>query len=104
MTNNPEPIILKMESIAPEPITMGGGINLKHDWYVLINSSPFQMYCGELSGNSTANVEAWIGSFVENEIINKGEDVIFSNFSTWHSNKGCWKNEDVYGNIMGGDS
>lgn len=99
----PPPIIVQMESIAPEPIVMGGGINLKHDWYRLLNSAPFQMYCCETfaqEGQGSHNVEKWIVPYIEQMILDKGEDDLFQRFSDWHGAKGCWKNETVYGDLI----
>lgn len=100
----PEPIIVQMESIAPVPITMGGGVDLKHDWYRLLNSVPFQMYCAEKSGQDRSDVEEWIVPFTENEVMTKGEDSLFDEFSAWHGAKGHWKNETVYGDLIEGDN
>ena len=99
----PKPIIVQMESIAPEPIVMGGGINLKHDWYRLLNSAPFQMYCCETfaqEGQGSHNVEEWIVPYIEQTILDKGENDLFQHFSNWHHVKGYWKNETVYGDLI----
>lgn len=97
---NPPAQIVQMESIEPVPITMGAAIDLKHDWFRLLNSAPFQMYACEVTGNSFANVETWIVPFVEDKILSGGEDQVFTEYSTWHTNKGCWKNENVYGELI----
>lgn len=98
--NKPEPIIVHVESIAPELITMSGGIELKNDWFRLLNSAPFQMYVCEVTGNSYSNVDEWIVLYVEDRIIAEGEDKVFSDYGTWHQAKGCWKNETVYGDLI----
>lgn len=101
--SKPPPQIIQVESIAPEPIVMDSAITLVHDWYRLLNSAPFQMYCAEVTNNHTANVEEWIKQFVEDEILTHGEDGLFKRFSQWHSDKGYWKNETVYGELIEGD-
>lgn len=101
IANKPPPIIVQVESIAPEPITMGG-VDLKHDWFRLLNSAPFQMYACEVTGKSYAEVDQWLVPFVEENIIADGEDKIFADFSTWHQAKGYWKNETVYGDLIDG--
>jgi hypothetical protein len=101
--SKPPAQIIQVESIAPEPIVMNSSINLVHDWYRLLNSAPFQMYCSEITGNDTSNVEEWILLYVENEITTHGEDGLFECFSKWHSDKGYWKNETVYGDFIEGD-
>lgn len=96
----PPPIVVQMESIAPEPITFGG-VDLKHDWFRLLNSAPFQMYACEMTGNSYSNVEEWIVPYIEDRIINEGEDQVFNSYCTWHEKKGYWNNETVYGDLKG---
>lgn len=100
--DKPPPIIVHVESIVPEPITMSGGIELKNDWFRLLNSAPFQMYACEVTGNSYGNVDEWIVPYIEDRIINEGEDQVFNAYCTWHKEKGCWKNETVYGELIGG--
>lgn len=100
IVDKPPPIIVQVESIAPEPITMGGGIELKNDWFRLLNSAPFQMYVCEVTGNSYGNVEEWIVPYVEDRILSEGEDKMFLEYSDWHSEKGCWKKETVYGDLI----
>lgn len=104
--NKPAPIIVQMESIAPEPITMGGDVVLKHDWYKLINTAPFQMYCSEVYGDkdrSTHNIEEWIREAIEEHVL-EDEDKFFKAFGEWHAEKGYWKNETVYGDLIEGDN
>lgn len=100
----PKPIIVQMESIAPEPITMGGDIVFIHDWYRLVNTAPFQMYCCEKyagEGQGSHNIEEWIRKAIEHVIL-QDEDAVFNAFSDWHSAKGYWKNETVYGELIEG--
>lgn len=100
--NKPKPIIVKMESITPEPITMGGDVVLKHDWYKLINTAPFQMYCCEKyagEGQGTHNIDEWLRDAVEPHVL-ADEDAFFVAFSNWHTAKGYWNNETVYGELI----
>lgn len=97
----PEPIIIQMESITPLPITMNSDINLKHDWFRLINTSPFQMYCCEnyaAEGQGGHNIEDWIRDAIEADVLND-EELFFKKFSDWHTAKGYWPNETVYGEL-----
>lgn len=99
--NKPEPIIVNMQSIAPEPITIGGGVNLKHDWVALINSAPFQMFCCETRAQGeqgTHNIEDWIKQTIEPEVLSD-ENKLFAEFEAWHTAKGYWPNETVYGEL-----
>lgn len=100
--NKPEPIIVQMESIAPEPITMGGDVVFKHDWYRLINTAPFQMYCCEVYGDEsrgTHNIEDWLREAIEEHVL-EDEDKFFKAFGEWHGAKGYWENETVYGDLI----
>lgn len=93
---------VQMESIAPEPIKMGGDIIFKHDWYRLINTAPFQMFCCEIYGDETRgshNIEEWLRNAIEQHVL-EDEDKFFQAFSKWHSDKGCWKKETVYGDLI----
>lgn len=91
---------VQMESIAPQPIVMGG-IDLIHDWFTLINSAPFQMFCCETraqGGQGTHNIEDWIKQAIESEVLTD-ENKLFKEFETWHTAKGYWPNETVYGEL-----
>lgn len=99
-TTKPPPIVVNMESIAPQPIVMGG-IDLKHDWFTLINSAPFQMFCCETRAQGeqgTHNIEDWIKQIIEPEVLSD-ENKLFKEFEAWHTAKGYWPNETVYGEL-----
>lgn len=96
----PPPIVVNMESIAPQPILMGD-VNLIHDWFTLINSAPFQMFCCETRAqgeHGSHNVEDWIRDAIEPEVRND-ENKLFKEFEAWHTAKGYWPNETVYGEL-----
>lgn len=76
---------------------------VKINWMKLINSSKFQWFVCEESGQSSSNVMTWITEFVRQQIMEKGEQAFFDHYLAWHSNKGYWQNEDVYGNLLGED-
>lgn len=75
----------------------------KIDWMSLIKSPKFQWFAAEQSENSSANPMTWITEYVRQQIAEKSEQVFFNDYSAWHSNKGYWQNEDVYGNLLGED-
>lgn len=96
----PPPIVVKMDSIAPQPIVMGG-IDLQHDWFALINSAPFQMFCCETRAQGEQgihNIEDWIKQTIEPEVLSD-ENKLFKEFEAWHAAKGYWPNETVYGEL-----
>ncbi|UUN99211.1 hypothetical protein I9054_007100 [Acinetobacter bereziniae] len=98
--SKPDPIVINMTSINPEPITMGG-IDLKHDWLTLINSAPFQMFCYETRAQGEQginNIEEWIKQTIEPEVLSD-ENKLFAEFEAWHTAKGYWPNETVYGEL-----
>ena len=95
---------------AEKPPTQGVGVSgfqadvyaadeKKIDWPDLMAQPKFQMYCAELSRKHHGEVEVWLGSFVQDELI-KGEKVFFQAYCDWHDQKGYWKNEDYYGKLI----
>lgn len=103
-----------MKEQQEKPPTQGVGVqgfaadmyaadNKKIDWMSLIKSPKFQWFAAEQSGNSSANPMTWITEYVRQQIAEKSEQVFFNDYSAWHSNKGYWQNEDVYGNLLGED-
>ena len=96
---------------AEKPPTQGVGVSgfqsdvyaadeKKIDWPHLMAQPKFQMYCVELSRRHHGEVELWIGGFVQDKLM-EGERVFFDQYCTWHDQKGYWKNEDVYGQLIG---
>jgi len=73
----------------------------KIDWIKLIHLPKFQMFMCETISLSHANVMQWIGNNVRLKIQEMGETEFFNLYNAWHSNKGYWVNEDVYGNLLG---
>lgn len=70
------------------------------DWQKLIHLPKFQMFCVEHSRRSVDNVMQWIMGFVQDQCY-QNEQVFFDNYVQWHNQKGYWKNEDVYGQLIG---
>lgn len=74
----------------------------KIDWHILIHLPKFQMYVVQMSGGSygtCGNVMEWIGGFVKGRI-SAGEKDFFQQYCDWHDQKGYWKQEDYYGNLI----
>lgn len=71
----------------------------KIDWPHLMTQPKFQMYCVELSRRNHGEVELWIGGFVQDKVI-AGEQIFFQEYCKWHDQKGYWKQEDYYGNLI----
>lgn len=71
----------------------------KIDWSHLMAQPKFQMYCVELSRRNHGEVELWIGGFVQDKVIT-GEQIFFQEYCKWHDQKGYWKQEDYYGNLI----
>ena len=72
----------------------------KIDWHILIHLPKFQMFCVEHSKRSVDNVMQWIMGFVQDQCY-QDEQAFFDNYVQWHEAKGYWKNEDVYGQLIG---
>lgn len=73
----------------------------KIDWHLLIHLPKFQMFCVEHSKRSVDNVMQWIMGYVQDRIRSYGEQNFFDEYANWHDEKGYWKNEDVYGRLIG---
>lgn len=69
-------------------------------WEVLIHIPKFQAFCIEKSKLSYENVMDWIVDFVTNEL-NKDAANFFKEYKDWHDDKGYWRNETVYGELIG---
>lgn len=98
------------EATTEKPPTQGVGVmgfkadvyaadEKKIDWGLLMAQPKFQMYCVELSRRHHGEVELWIGGFVKDKLI-EGERVFFDQYCAWHDQKGYWKQEDYFGNLM----
>ena len=73
-------------------------------WHVLVHLPKFQMYAIQMTGTSygqCGNVMEWIMGYVQDRIQSYGERNFFDEFVKWHDEKGYWKNEDVYGRLIG---
>lgn len=73
-------------------------------WHELIHIPKFQMYALEMTGNSygtCGNVMEWIMGYIQDRVRVVGELNFFDEYTNWHDKKGYWKNEDVYGSLLG---
>lgn len=77
----------------------------KIDWHLLIHLPKFQMYAVEVAGikyGHVGNVMEWIVGWMQDCIQSNGEQSLFDAYSIWHDEKGYWKQEDYYGNLING--
>lgn len=95
---------------AGKPPTQGVGVvgfkadvyaadEVKINWSLLMTLPKFQMYCVELSRRHHGEVELWIGGYVKDKLM-EGEQAFFKSYCEWHDQKGYWKNETVYGDLI----
>ena len=79
----------------------------KIKWHILIHLPKFQMYAVEVAGikyGQCGNVMEWIMGYVQDRIQSYGERNFFDEFVKWHDEKGYWKNENVYGELVVGET
>lgn len=72
-------------------------------WHDLIHLPKFQMYAVQMSGGyygSSGNVMEWIKGYIQDRIHSYGEQNFFDEYVNWHDEKGYWKQEDHYGNLL----
>lgn len=75
----------------------------KIDWHVLIHLPKFQMYAVQMSGGvygTHDNVMEWIEGYIQDRIHSYGEQNLFDEYVNWHNEKGYWKNETIYGELI----
>ena len=75
----------------------------KIDWHILIHLPKFQMYAVQMTGGSYGNcdnVMEWIMGYVQDRIRSYGEQNFFDEYANWHNEKGYWKNENVFGDLI----
>ena len=75
----------------------------KIDWHILIHLPKFQMYAVEVAGQKyghVGNVMEWIVGWMQDCIQSNGEQWLFDAYSIWHDEKGYWKQEDYFGNLI----
>lgn len=102
-----------MSSQENKPPTQGVGVSgfradvyasdekkIDYKWGTLIHLPTFQLYAIEQTKGDIGTVMEWVQGFVYDQVRVVGEKTLFDNFSDWHSKKGYWKGEDVYGNFL----
>ena len=79
-------------------------MNQKIDWHVLIHLPKFQMYAVEVAGSygHCGNVMEWLMGYVQDRIRSYGEQNFFDEYANWHDQKGYWKQETPYGELIEG--
>lgn len=68
-------------------------------WNVLIQLPKFQMFIIERSKKSYETVMDWIVDYIKSQI-QDDESIFFDEYVNWHDQKGYWKNENVYGELV----
>jgi len=68
-------------------------------WNVLIQLPKFQMFIIERSKKSYETVMDWIVDYIKSQI-RDDESIFFDEYVNWHDQKGYWKNENVYGELV----
>lgn len=89
-----------VNSIAPEPMGEIGGASFVHDWRRLSTVPKFQTYAHEQCKQPYDQVDQWIEPFILDVINTSGEQFLYDSYVQWHDDKGYWKNEDPYGNLI----
>ncbi|WP_336982470.1 hypothetical protein [Acinetobacter modestus] len=68
-------------------------------WNVLIQLPKFQMFIIERSKKSYETVMDWIVDYIKSQI-RDDESIFFDEYVNWHDQKGYWKNETIYGELV----
>ena len=69
------------------------------DWQKLIHLPKFQMFVIEQSRMSVSNVMEWITGYVQDRCYESSKP-LFDQYVNWHNEKGYWKNETVFGDLI----
>lgn len=72
-------------------------------WHILIHLPKFQMYAVQMSGTNygdCSNVMEWIKGYVQDRIRSYGEQNFFDEYANWHAEKGYWKNETLFAELI----
>ncbi len=77
-----------------------GGASFVHDWRRLSTVPKFQTYAHEQCKQPYDQVDQWIEPFILDVINTSGEQFLYDSYVQWHDDKGYWKNEDPYGNLI----
>ena len=101
-TVKPPPIIVRMEGVAPLPITMNQAAPI--DWNVIVGLPPFQMFAmerGKRNPIDIGNSLQWYLDFARTKINELGEEAFYQQYCDWHTQKGCWPKETPLGQLKG---
>lgn len=103
MENNPKPPTQSVGVVGFEA-DLYGCDEKPIEWHLLVHLPKFQMYAVQMTGGSygnCGNVMEWIMGYVQDRIRSYGEQNFFDEYVNWHDQKGYWKQEDVYGQLIG---
>lgn len=108
--SKPPTIKISMDSVEPEKIYLGDNpvdqvapIDVKINWNKLLGLPPFQMFLAEHCKQNICHVDKWIDAELSQMIRIRNEENVFQLYCDWHSAKGWWENETVYGEVKGSD-
>ena len=103
MENNPKPPTQSV-GVVGFKADLYGSDEKPIEWHLLVHLPKFQMYAVQMTGGSygnCGNVMEWIMGYVQDRIRSYGEQNFYDEYVKWHDEKGYWKNEDVYGQLIG---
>lgn len=69
------------------------------DWQKLIHLPKFQMFAIEITRLPVGTVMEWIIGYVQDRCYQDPES-LFNQYKKWHEDKGYWKNETVFGDLI----
>lgn len=72
---------------------------LNIDWQKLIHLPKFQMFAIEITRLPVGTVMEWIIGYVQDRCYQDPES-LFNQYKKWHEDKGYWKNENVFGDLI----
>lgn len=67
------------------------------DWHKLIRLPAFEMFVLEQSG---LQVGSAADDWVKQRRATLSDSVLYGQYAAWHDEKGYWKQEDYYGNLL----
>ena len=102
LAEKPPTLTIGVEGIEAKPMGVIGNMEFKHDWQRLSQIPKFQTFAFEQCKKPYDVIEEWIVPFILDHINASGEQYLFDSYVEWHDQKGYWKNEDSYGNLIEG--
>ncbi len=69
------------------------------DWQKLIHLPKFQMFAIEITRLPVGTVMEWIIGYIQDRCY-QDPNGLFNQYKQWHEDKGYWKNETVFGELI----